>query len=161
MKKAGIKKAGIKKAGIKKAGMEGAGMKRARKHPLVLIVLYIAAAVALMIAPWAASGVRAADQRSSSGSSRPIMPGNQPAGTGLNQPVPGSTMGPNSQRPSTPSSQPGTAPLPMSVQPPGASSPGMPAQGTVQGSKGAPGSAGEPAGGTAGSRGGKDSRGGR
>lgn len=132
-------------------------MKKVRKHPLVVIVLYIAAAIALTIAPWAASSAQAADQRSSSGSSRPLMPGNQPAGTGLNQPTPGSNMGP-SERPATPGPKPGVAPPPMSVSPPDNPSSSMPAQGTVKGSKGAPGSIGEPAGGTAGNRGQKDNR---
>ncbi|CAM3463242.1 Translation initiation factor IF-2 [Bordetella sputigena] len=127
----------------------------ARKHPAVLIALYIATAVALAMAPWAASSVQAADQRSSSGSSRPLMPGNQPAGTGLNQPVPGSTMGPTGQRPGTPAPAAGTTAPPTSKVPSGAPSSSMPGQGTVKGSKGAPGSVGDPAGGTAGTRGSK------
>ncbi|ANN65844.1 hypothetical protein [Bordetella bronchialis] len=133
-------------------------MKRNRKHPLVALLLYIAAAIALAIAPWAVSGVQAADQRSSSGSSRPLMPGNQPAGTGLDQPVPGSksgppsSLGPNARQPATSAPAPGAVPPPTSVAPP------SPGQGTVQGSKGAPGSIGDPAGGTAGTRGNKDNR---
>jgi hypothetical protein len=132
-------------------------MRKARKHPLVPILLYIAAAVALMVAPGAVSGVQAADQRSSSGSSRPLMPGNQPAGTGLNQQVPGGSAAPNTQRPATPGPDSAAARPPTSVSPAGASS-SMPGQGTVKGSTGAPGSVGDPAGGTAGSRGSKDSR---
>lgn len=133
-------------------------MKKAKKHPPARVLICIAAAIALTMAPWAVSGVQAADQRSSSGSSRPLMPGNQPAGTGLNQPVPGSDMGPNAQRPRTPAVTPGTATPPTSISPPGGPSSGLPAQGTVKGSQGAPGSLGDPAGGTAGSRGAKDNR---
>ncbi|WP_179283252.1 hypothetical protein [Bordetella genomosp. 9] len=132
-----------------------------RKHPAVLTVLHIVTAVVLALAPWAASSVQAADQRSSSGSSRPLMPGNQPAGTGLDQPVPGSTMGPNAQRPGTPAPAAGTGAPPMTKVPSGAPSSSMPGQGTVSGSKGAPGSIGDPAGGTAGSRGAKDNQLGR
>ncbi|AOB30190.1 hypothetical protein AKI39_04990 [Bordetella sp. H567] len=130
-------------------------------HPVARALLYIAAAVALTIAPWAASRVQAADQRSSSGSSRPLMPGNQPAGTGLNQPVPGSDLGTNPQRPTTPATTPGPVTPPTSVSPGGDAPSSMPGQGTVKGSKGAPASVGDPAGGTAGSRGAKDSRYGR
>jgi hypothetical protein len=138
-------------------------MKKARKHPVIRALLYIAAAVALAAAPWAVSRVQAADQRSSSGASRPIMPGNQPAGTGLQQQTPGSTMGHHPNRPATSGpnrpgaapSQSGEGPPPTSISPSGSSSP-LKGQGTVQGSKGAPGSSGEPAGGTAGSRGAKD-----
>lgn len=134
---------------------------QARKRSALLAVLYVATAIVLAMAPWAASSVQAADQRSSSGSSRPLMPGNQPAGTGLNQPVPGSTMGPNGQRPGTPAPPAGTGVPPTSKVPSGAPSSSMPGQGTVSGSKGAPGSIGDPAGGTAGSRGAKDNQLGR
>lgn len=130
-------------------------MRKARKHPLLVALLYIAAALALAVAPWAVSRVQAADQRSSSGSSRPIMPGNQPAGTGLNQPTPGSTMAPNA-RPPAPAAPPQREAPPTSVPQPGASP--MQGQGTVQGSSGSPGAIGDPAGGTAGTRGQKDNR---
>ncbi|WP_157664504.1 hypothetical protein [Bordetella genomosp. 9] len=129
-------------------------MRRAKRHIPLSVVLGIALAAALTLAPWAVSGVQAADQRSSSGGSRPVMPGNQPAGTGLTQQTPGSAPGQQPQQPGKSSpgmDQPGTA-APSS----GPSS--MPAQGTVQGSKGAPASQGDPAGGTAGSRGQKDTR---
>jgi hypothetical protein len=128
-------------------------MKKSRKHPLWMALIYIAAALALAVAPWAVSGVQAAGY-GSSGHPRPLMPGNQPAGTSLNQPTPGSTMAPNAQRPAQPVPAPTPAP-PTSVAPAGTSS-NMPAQGTVKGSRGAPGATGEPAGGTAGSRGSKD-----
>jgi hypothetical protein len=104
-------------------------MRKAKKHPVWVAVLYIAAAVALAFAPWAVSGVQAAGQ-GASGHPRPLMPGNQPAGTSLNQATPGSTMGTNAQRPAqqgkpTPSPRP-----PVTSVPPVESTSSTPARGT-------------------------------
>jgi hypothetical protein len=135
-------------------------MRKAKKHPVWVALLYIAAAVVLAIAPWAVSGVQAGGH-GTSGHPRPLMPGNLPAGTSLDQATPGSTMGTNAQRPAQ-QGQPARSPTPpVTSVPPTGSSSSMPAQGTVKGSKGAPGSVGDPAGGAFGGRGDKDGGGGR
>lgn len=129
---------------------------RILKPRLARVLLYIAAALALAAAPWAVSSVKAADQRSSSGSSRPLAPSNNPAGAGTRGETPGASTGPNALRPGTPA--PGTGATPTTPVPDSGTSPGTPAQGTVQGSKGAPGAQGDLPGGAAGSRGQKDTR---
>ena len=111
--------------------------------------------LALAATLWVPALAQAADPRSSSGSSRPIMPGGQPAGTGLKQVTPGASMGPNVQRPAP--SSPSTGPtVPSTMSGPGASI--EPGQGTVKGSRAAPPLGSTPPGGSAGSRGNKDNR---
>jgi hypothetical protein len=117
-----------------------------------------AAGASLALLSLAGIGAHAADQRSSSGNSRPLMPGNQPAGTGLHQTTPGASMGPNTQKPATPLAPPATT-VP-SPAPGNASGSDLSGQGTVKGSKGAPEFGATLPGGTAGSRGAKDSIGG-
>jgi hypothetical protein len=105
-------------------------MRQAKKHPVWIAVLYIAAAVALALAPWAVSGVQAAGQ-GASGHPRPLMPGNQPAGTSLNQATPGSTMGTNAQQPAQ-QGKPASSPTPPVTSVPPVRSPSViPARRTV------------------------------
>lgn len=116
-----------------------------------VIAIKRAAALTLAgLALSAASAYSAGNNGSASGNSRPIMPGGQPAGTGLQQQTPGSSMGPQGLKPA-----PAPSPSPPTAVP-SPSRPVSPGQGTVKGSTGAPASSGLPAGGTAGSRGGKD-----
>lgn len=125
-------------------------------------VTALAMALGLAASMCMASAAQAAGQQhSASGNARPIMPGNQPAGTSLNQKTPGASMAPPSaQKSATPQAPPATSvPSPSSSS--SSSSSPLTGQGTVQGSKGAP-QLGGPTlpGGTAGSRGAKDSIGG-
>jgi hypothetical protein len=125
--------------------------------------LKAAAGASLVLLSLSGTGARATDQRSSSGSPRPLMPGNQPAGTSLHQATPGSSMGPATQKPATPPPPPATSvpsPTPGNSNGAGAGA-GVVGQGTVKGSKAAPDFGTTLPGGTAGSRGNKDGVGGR
>jgi hypothetical protein len=124
-------------------------------------VTAVAMALGLATSMCMASAAQAAGQQHSpSGNTRPIMPGNQPAGTSLNQKTPGASMAPpDAKKPATSQAAPATSvPSPSSGS---SSSSPLTGQGTVQGSKGAP-QLGGPTlpGGTAGSRGAKDGIGG-
>ncbi|ANN79228.1 hypothetical protein [Bordetella flabilis] len=134
--------------------MKQSALKTTKTRPL-RTTLRIAVAVTLLAFPWAVASVQAAEPRSSSGSSRPVAPNNNPAGAGTRAETPGASTGASVQRPGTP----GTGATPsMTPVPQGSPAPGTPAQGTVEGSKGAPGAQGDLPGGSAGSRGQKDSR---